>query len=101
PELTTSYGVGEAINDAGNRGVSNIIIGLGGSATNDGGYGMLSAFGVKGKDLDGNELTFYANDLYKLNQLDWSHFNQRIKKIIIQITKKKQRKLIKLNLINQ
>src|SRR5699024_1309720 len=77
PELTTSYGVGEAINDAVNRGVSNIIIGLGGSATNDGGYGMLSALGVKGKDLDGNELTFYANDLYKLNQLDWSHFNQR------------------------
>ena len=85
PELTTSYGVGEAINDAVNRGVSNIIIGLGGSATNDGGYGMLSALGVKGKDLDGNELTFYAKDLYKLNQLDWSHFNQRIKNITITV----------------
>lgn len=85
PELTTTYGVGEAINDAVNRGVSNIIIGLGGSATNDGGYGMLSALGVKGKDLDGNKLNFYAKDLYKLKQLDWSHFNQRLKNITITV----------------
>src|SRR5699024_12541818 len=69
PELTTSYGVGEAINDAVNRGVSNIIIGLGGSATSDGGYGMLSALGVKGKDIDGSDLSFDASELYKLNQL--------------------------------
>lgn len=46
PMLTTTYGVGELVRDALSRGVSEIILGLGGSATNDGGAGMASALGA-------------------------------------------------------
>ncbi|MBQ5689229.1 MAG: glycerate kinase, partial [Bacteroidales bacterium] len=47
PLNTTTYGVGELISDAIGRGVRNFIVGLGGSATNDGGAGMLAALGFK------------------------------------------------------
>ncbi|MGL4614106.1 MAG: glycerate kinase, partial [Shewanella sp.] len=46
PLLTTSYGTGELIADALNRGIQHIILGLGGSATNDGGAGMAQALGM-------------------------------------------------------
>ena len=45
PRITTTYGVGEMINDAISRGCDNILMGIGGSATNDGGIGMLAALG--------------------------------------------------------
>lgn len=79
PEKTTTYGVGEAILKAINHGIKKIIIGLGGSATNDGGYGMLQALGVKGLDVNGNELNAFGEDLYKLNQLEWSNLDPRLK----------------------
>ena len=85
PEKTTSYGVGEVICDVINRGFTSIIIGLGGSATNDGGYGMLHALGVKGLDINDKELTYFGSDLYKLNQLDWSCFDSRLKNIKIAV----------------
>lgn len=85
PEKTTSYGVGEVICDAITSGFKNIIIGLGGSATNDGGYGMLNALGVRGFDIEGNELTSFGSDLYKLNRLDWSKFDLTINKINISV----------------
>jgi glycerate kinase len=47
PIRATTFGVGEMILDAANRGASEIIIGLGGSATNDGGFGMARALGVR------------------------------------------------------
>ena len=50
PSITTSYGTGQLINDALNHGVDKIILGIGGSATNDGGVGMLKALGVSFKD---------------------------------------------------
>ena len=46
PKITTSYGVGELIHAAREAGAERIVVGLGGSATNDGGAGMLSALGV-------------------------------------------------------
>ena len=54
PELTTTYGVGEMVLDAVNRGIENIYIGLGGSCTTDGGCGYASAMGVRFLDKDGN-----------------------------------------------
>ncbi|HEX9025227.1 MAG TPA: glycerate kinase, partial [Clostridium sp.] len=48
PEITTTYGVGELIKAALDKGAKNFVIGLGGSATNDGGFGMLQALGVSG-----------------------------------------------------
>ena len=53
PLLTTSYGTGELIQDALNRGVKHIILGLGGSATNDGGAGMAQALGFQFFDQQG------------------------------------------------
>ena len=53
PLLTTTYGVGEMIKDAISRGCRRFIIGIGGSATNDGGVGMLSALGYEFLDEDG------------------------------------------------
>src|SRR5699024_5054816 len=47
PNLTTSYGLGEAILHALDHGCAELIIGLGGSATNDSGFGMLQALGMK------------------------------------------------------
>ena len=57
PEQTTSYGVGEMILDAIEHGCQEIIMGIGGSATNDGGMGMLSALGYQFFDENGNELS--------------------------------------------
>lgn len=57
PLLTSSYGTGELILAALDKGVSHIIIGLGGSATNDGGTGMLSALGARLLDGAGIELS--------------------------------------------
>lgn len=55
PLHATTYGVGEMINDAINKGCRNFIIGIGGSATNDGGIGMLKALGFEFLDKDGND----------------------------------------------
>ena len=56
PLETTSFGTGELIADAINRGCRKFIIGLGGSATNDGGTGLLAALGFRFKDISGNDL---------------------------------------------
>jgi glycerate 2-kinase len=56
PLKTTTYGTGELILDAAKRGATKIIIGIGGSATNDGGVGMAQALGVSFLDIRGNEL---------------------------------------------
>jgi len=56
PKITTTYGVGELIRAALDAGVSSILIGIGGSATNDGGAGMAEALGVKCIDASGRML---------------------------------------------
>lgn len=56
PSLTTTYGTGELIKDALNRGCRRFVIGLGGSATNDAGLGMLQVLGFRFRDRYGNEL---------------------------------------------
>ena len=56
PLRTTTYGTGELIKDAMDRGCRDFLIGIGGSATNDGGTGMLQALGFRFLDRKGNEL---------------------------------------------
>ena len=56
PMTATTYGVGEMILHAINRGIRNFIIGIGGSATNDGGIGMLEALGFTFLDADGKNI---------------------------------------------
>ncbi len=66
PMLTTTYGVGEMILDAINKGCRDFIIGIGGSATNDGGVGMLSALGFEFLDENGNVIEKGARGLENL-----------------------------------
>lgn len=67
PLLTTTYGVGEMIVDALKKGCRDFIIGIGGSATNDGGVGMLQALGVKFLDAYGKDIERGAIGLKSLS----------------------------------
>lgn len=73
PLLTTSYGTGELICDALNRGIKHIILGLGGSATNDGGAGMAQALDILLLDDQGKTLPAGGAALANLAQIDVSN----------------------------
>ena len=79
PEKTTTYGTGELIADAIKRGCKNIILGLGGSATNDGGVGALSALGVKFIKADGTQITPTGGGLSELADIDVSGISEEMK----------------------
>lgn len=66
PLNTTTYGVGEVIKDAILKGCRHFIVGIGGSATNDGGIGMLQALGYGILDAEGNQVPFGAKGLEKI-----------------------------------
>ncbi len=70
PMEATTYGVGEMIKDAIERGIREFIIGIGGSATNDGGVGMLSALGFSFKDKNGKEISLGAKSLGEIEEID-------------------------------
>ncbi len=70
---TTTFGVGEMMIDAKNKGVEKIIMCLGGSATNDGGAGMLSALGVKFKNKIGEEFVPLGGNLNEIDKIDASN----------------------------
>lgn len=72
PLITTTYGTGELIRAALEKGCRKLIIGIGGSATNDGGAGMAQALGAKLLDADGNELPFGGAALARLARIDAS-----------------------------
>lgn len=78
PRSTTTYGTGELLKDALDRGFTDISIALGGSATNDGGMGCMRALGVKFLDKDGNELEGRGCDLAKVAHIDCSRMDPRI-----------------------
>lgn len=78
PLEATTYGTGELIRQALDDGFSSFIIGLGGSATNDGGAGMLQALGLSAMDAEGREIGFGGGELDKVTQLDLSTFDKRI-----------------------
>ena len=70
PLDTTTYGVGELVADALARGCRRILLGIGGSATNDGGVGMLSALGYRFLDGEGREIPRGAIGLRSLREID-------------------------------
>lgn len=78
PMNTTTYGTGELVLHALNSGCKNILIGLGGSATNDGGIGCLSALGIKFLDKDGKEIPLTGGGLAKLDKIDVSDLSDKI-----------------------
>ncbi|MBE6550629.1 MAG: glycerate kinase [Ruminococcaceae bacterium] len=75
----TTYGTGELICDAVKRGCKKIIIGIGGSATNDCGIGALSAMGVKFIDKDGNTVKPCGDELPKVDKIETSEMTERIR----------------------
>mgnify|MGYP000916001741 FL=1 len=81
PDKTTTFGVGELIIDAINSGAKKIILGLGGSATNDGGCGMASALGVKFKDEQDQEFIPTGGTLSQIYKIDMNNIYSKIKDI--------------------
>lgn len=73
PLHTTTYGVGEVIKDAISKGCRHFIVGIGGSATNDGGIGMLQALGYGMLDKDGNQVSFGAKGLKEIKTITDDH----------------------------
>ena len=73
PLDTTTFGVGELICDAIAKGCRNFIVGIGGSATNDGGIGMLNALGYEFLDADGRQVPFGAKGLALLEKISDEH----------------------------
>jgi glycerate 2-kinase len=80
PRVTTSFGVGELIRTALDRGVTSILVGIGGSATNDGGAGMASALGVKFLDSAGILLPGGGAALGRLARIDIDGLDARLGK---------------------
>lgn len=79
PRVTTSYGTGEMIRDALDRGFTDISIAIGGSATNDGGMGCMSALGVRFLDENGDVLRGCGADLLRVRKIDLSGMDSRVK----------------------
>jgi len=80
PLITSSYGTGQLVLEALNRGVDKIIITMGGSATVDGGTGILRALGIRFLDATASELPGSVDSLKDLNSIDLSGMDTRIKK---------------------
>jgi glycerate kinase len=78
PLVTTTYGTGELIKHALDAGHRKILIGLGGSGTNDGGAGMAQALGVSFRDTNDNELRFGGLELLRLHTIDTSRIDPRL-----------------------
>ena len=72
PRNTTTYGTGEMIKNAIEQGATKLLIGIGGSATNDGGMGMLAALGARFTDEQGNDVTPVGGNLGKVAHADFS-----------------------------
>ncbi|EPN9525574.1 glycerate kinase [Cronobacter malonaticus] len=85
PRITTSYGTGELILAALERGVKAIIIGIGGSATNDGGAGMMQALGARFLDGEGRELAPGGAALARLERLDLSALDPRLAQVSVTV----------------
>lgn len=83
PLKTTTYGVGALLKDAIDRGCKTIIIGVGGTCTNDGGMGLLASLGVKFYDEEKNELPGIGEALEKVVSIDITNLDNRLKDIKI------------------
>ncbi len=78
PLKSSTYGTGQLILDALNRGINNILIGIGGSATTDGGIGALAALGGKFLDSCGREVPLCGEGLSLIESIDLSSLDKRL-----------------------
>lgn len=85
PYKTSTYGVGQMIKDALDRGCREIILGIGGSATNDGGAGMLQALGFDLLDEEGSPISLGAEGLGKLSEIRTENADSRLSECRIRV----------------
>ena len=85
PLITTTYGTGELIKAALDQGVKHIIVGIGGSATNDGGIGMAQALGIRLLDNQGQELGYGGGELARLATIDTSKLDPRLAQVRLEV----------------
>ncbi|PSW18527.1 glycerate kinase [Photobacterium sanctipauli] len=85
PMKTTTFGTGELILDALDKGAQHIIVGIGGSSTNDGGIGMAQALGIRLLDENGNEVGFGGEALAQIRTIDTSKVDPRLADIKLEV----------------
>ncbi|WP_318510751.1 glycerate kinase [Photobacterium leiognathi] len=85
PMLTTSFGTGELILAALDKGVEHIIVGIGGSATNDGGIGMAQALGVRFLDENNKPIHYSGSALDSLHRIDISNIDPRLISVKLEV----------------
>ncbi|WP_318489970.1 glycerate kinase [Photobacterium leiognathi] len=85
PMLTTSFGTGELILAALDKGVEHIIVGIGGSATNDGGIGMAQALGVRLLDENNKQISYGGGVLDRLHRIDMSNIDPRLRSVKLEV----------------
>lgn len=83
PLKTTTYGVGELIRYALDEGVERIIVGIGGSATNDAGVGMAQALGIKVMDKQGHDVPWGGEGLLKMERIEMDGVDKRLRSVKI------------------
>jgi glycerate kinase len=85
PMQATTFGVGELLLQALDLGAQRIILGIGGSATNDGGTGLAQALGARFLDVQGNELAGNAAALTRIAHIDLEPLDPRLRQILIEV----------------
>ena len=83
--LTSTYGTGQLFKFALDQGIKNFIIGIGGSATNDGSAGFVSALGAKLYDENGKEVESNGISLSSIRDIDMSNFDKRVKNTSVRV----------------
>jgi len=83
--MTSTYGTGELFKKALDNGITNFIVGIGGSATNDGGAGFISALGANLLDENNNLVEPCGSNLNKITKIDISNFDSRIDNISVKV----------------
>ncbi len=83
--LTTTFGTGEMIKDAIRKGVKTIVLGIGGSATNDCGIGMATALGYKFIDKKGKEVIPIGKNLLEIEKIDSSNIIEGLKNVEVKV----------------
>lgn len=85
PLITTTFGTGQLIKECLDKGVKKLLIGIGGSATNDGGAGFIQALGGRLLDENGDDLSYGGGALAKLHTIDLSNLDERLKYVSVEV----------------
>ncbi len=100
PMLTSTFGVGEIIKDAINRGSKKLIIGIGGTSTNDAGTGMLQALGYNFYNIEGKPLNGNGKNLENISYFTDIKVNKSLKEIENKIKQEGERAAVDLGIMN-